>query len=673
MSRLNEPISQNQPDSWDPLEINNSDVGIFIAAQRRVIRNILKSYTGYYDLFSELMQNALDAVERRIREEKSTEYKPKIWVRINLQEPSVTVVDNGCGMQLAQFKSFLGPNLSFKDGETTRGNKGVGATYLGYGFNYLEAATKYDGVTYAGILKGGREWIDDRTETVIRPMVESYNPTEPLFLSLDRGTFLKIKLVGQNIRPKNLSWVGAVTSEQWLSVLRVVTPLGGIYITPDKGLKVEIELEVIDSLGQKNTSILEEPKYLYPHEVISHTVDLREYLTWQQNRIARGLDTSQIPAKFKKLNGIWGEWSGDDILTPDKSPLNPRLDATEQKLIIELGIKLYIFLAFSTDLWDHYNDNVLKLRNGHRLLRGGLQLSTRHMPQGVTLTIPMTNNIGFQNLAHVIVHFKNAEPDLGRKGFQPEIVTIAEKLSVSAVTAFRRRYNLLRKPGGAKVFGDELKIDDWIKNQAKHEMDNPLIIKGKGLFKPQYELPIRSEPMVEQDVVAVFNQMLSSGVIRGIQLISSSQYMQYDGLYRIYMTDPKEDYILSENNPLGVNDEQFVGQEILKTPIRILEYKYSVDGLVEEFQSEVKAPEHVSLVVAWQIGTKWKEMFDVTSYLDSDNVHHRQIHGTTHSFTHSMTGAHAFEAIILEDLVNYLQNPLAEEAHQKAKYAFDQD
>ena len=137
-------------------------------------------------------------------------------------------------------------------------------------------------------------------------------------------------------------------------------------------------------------------------------------------------------------------------------------------------------------------------------MHGGLQLATRHMPQGLPLTIPMTNNVGFQNLAHVIIHFENAEPDLGRKGFQPEYAQLAEKISVSAVTAFRRRYNLLRKPGVAKIFNDELKIDQWIKKQEEHEATNALTITGTGLFLPTEELPIRSEPLVEQDVVALY-------------------------------------------------------------------------------------------------------------------------------------------------------------------------
>jgi len=143
---------------------------------------------------------------------------------------------------------------------------------------------------------------------------------------------------------------------------------------------------------------------------------------------------------------------------------------------------MYVFLTFSTEIWDHYSGKQMNFRANHRLIHGGLQLGTRHMPQGLPLTIPMTNNIGFQNLAHVIVHFDNAEPDLGRKGFQPNQVRVAEKLSVSAVTAFRRRYQLLRKPGGAREYADELKLDNWIKEQEAHADKFPLVITGKGLF-----------------------------------------------------------------------------------------------------------------------------------------------------------------------------------------------
>lgn len=73
-------------EAWDPLESTaGADPGILIGAQRREIGNILRSYTGYYDLFSELLQNALDAVEKRVADSGAIPGGGKIWVQINLK------------------------------------------------------------------------------------------------------------------------------------------------------------------------------------------------------------------------------------------------------------------------------------------------------------------------------------------------------------------------------------------------------------------------------------------------------------------------------------------------------------------------------------------------------------------------------------------------------------
>lgn len=661
-------MSESKPaiDAWDPLS-SDSDPGMIVAAQRREIRNILKSYTGYYDLFSELIQNALDAVERRLLE-KEENYLPHLWVRIDLGKSEVAVTDNGCGMSESEFRQFLRPNFSFKHADNTRGSKGVGATYLAYGFNHVEVATRFDGKTFSGVMRRGREWVEDRTDSVQRPKVEYAPPNHAAFDQIDRGASMKVKLIGNGIRPRDLSWIGAQTADQWLAVLRTFTPLGGIYLCGEPAPLVHTTLEVEGVTGQLTSAELEAPRYLHPAEVMNRVADIRDFLADRKARVEKGLDVTKIPAKFRSLHGIWGEWTGEEILDPKgDTPISARLEPNEVKLVSELGLKLRIFLGFSTDLWDGYNDTSLGLRKGHRLLRGGLQLSTRHMPQGVPLTIPMTNNIGFQNLAHILVHLDNAEPDLGRKGFQPEVVRVAEKLSVSAVTALRRHYSLLRKPGGAKVYEDELILDQWKQAQVEHELKFPLVITGAGLFMPTEELPIRSEPVVEQDVVALFNQMLSSGIVRGIQLISSSQYKQYDGLYRIKMTKPFTKFILSAENPLGIDKEHFVDKESLETILKVLEYKYTIDGLVEELQSEEKAVEDVDLVIAWELGDRWRQMFEVTSYLDRDHIHLRTMHGATHSFTHAMNGTHAYEAIVLKDLVSYLQDPIAEEQRQRLK------
>lgn len=663
------PAPSEKFEPWDPLEsAAGADPGILISAQRREISNILRSYTGYYDLFSELLQNALDAVDKRTDEGDLVPGDGRIWVVIDLQKHSVQVTDNGCAMDLQQMRQFLKPNFSFKSGLVSRGSKGVGATYLGYGFNSLQISSRHDEKTYSGLIENGRMWVDDSSGIVPRPRIVPCDPHDAPFAALERGTAITVKLKGENIRPRDLTWYQASTAKQWLALLRIMTPIGGVHLDGSHPPQVAIEVKVIDQSGNTTSDSITAPEYLYPHKVIGRSASIVEYLKDQQDRVAKGLDVSKIPPKFKSLNGLWGSWSASELLDePDKfyCPIKPSLDAAEKLLAKEAGISIYVYLAFSTELWDSLNDSTLKLRKGARVLHGGLQLATRHMPQGMTLTIPMTNNIGFQNLVHIVLHFQNAEPDLGRKGFQPEFVRLAEKIAVSATTAFRRRYALMRKPGMAKIFNDEVKIDTWIKAQEQHEQTHKLVIKGAGLFLPTEELPIRSEPLVEQDVVALFNQMLSAGLVRGIQLISSSQYNQYDGLYRVRMEPPYEKFILGQDNPLGIDADFFTKEGPYVTKVKVLEYKYTLDGLIEELQSGVKDINDIGLVVVWTMGTKWKEMFDVTSHLDEETVHLRQIHGTTHQFVHSVSGIHAFEAVVLQDLVHYLGDPAAEVARQR--------
>jgi hypothetical protein len=662
---LNE-FPTEQFDAWDPLhDTGGADPGILISAQKREISNILKSYTGYYDIFAELIQNALDAVEKRL--ETDTSVEGHVWIKIDLRNQSVQVTDNGCGMDLQQFRQFLRPNFSFKAGQGTRGSKGVGATYLGYGFNSLHISTRSDGKTYSGRIENGRNWVDDTTGTVQRPMIFQTPVSDGPFVNVDTGTAVTVRLTGNNIRPRDLSWNQATTATQWAALLRILTPAGGIYIAGAKKPVVQIDIIVVDRNGDATENTIDGPTYYYPHLKIPKSGNLDEFIRDQKKRLSGGGDPARIPAKFKGLNGLWREWGTEELLGDRVSdcPIQVRLDGDEKSLARAAGVRIYVYLAFSTDLWDSINDSQLRLRRGGRVLHGGLQLATRHMPQGITLTIPMTNNIGFQNLAHVIIHFDNAEPDLGRKGFQPEYVQIAEKLAVTAVTAFRRRYDLLRKPGVAKIFSDELKVEQWIRQQEQHEHDQPLVITGAGLFLPTEELPIRSEPLVEQDVVALFNQMLSSGLIRGIQLIASSQYNQYDGLFRVRMDPPFGKFIRGDENPLGVDEESFTAQESHITKVKVLEYKYNLDGLIEELEGEVKSINDIGLVIAWEMGEKWQEMFDATCLFDEDNSHHRQIHGTTHSFTHSVSGIHAFEAIILRDLVYFLADPEREVARQR--------
>jgi len=644
--------------SWDPLEAaDGSDQELLSAAKKREIKNILKSYVSNYDPFSELLQNALDAVERR-RAAGET-FTPKILVKIDLQENSLEVVDNGCGFLEAEFRSFLAPSISFKSGGKTRGNKGVGVTYVAYGFNDLTIRTKNTTFAFDGTLLRGREWVEDVDGIVPRPKMERTDSTSTLFAAIDQGTSFKLKFAGQKIRPSNLAWYQAQTAEQWLYLLLIKTPLGHIDLFDLTSSAVEFDLTVISTEGKVTVESSQPARYKYPNAEIAASQRLGAIKEVQQKALDAGKDINSAIQKYKQSNGLYEIYDRKSL----KTLISP--NENEIKLIDLFNMSAYGYFAYSTEVWDQLNDKKAKLRRGLRVLKGGLQLANNGMPQGELITIPLTKAIGHQNQTHIIVHFDGADPDLGRKGFQPELKDLVERISVAIVRQLSARRDILKSDSGAQSNIDqEIKVHDWLKNQEDHERLNPLQLISQNFFLPTKKISVLSTPQSEQDVIVLFNQLVAGGVIRGIRLLSTTQVMQYDGIFRYVAEDPLSDLVYHpERNPLGVLEEQLV--KPYQTPPKILEYKFSLDGLIREFESEVKNQVDISLVIFWDFGKEYRKEYNVTSYLDFDNIHQRKHHGITHSLISSHT---QFDAICLKELVDLLNSPDEAQEHQRSVY-----
>lgn len=543
--------------NWDPLETELTSE-VVSATMKRQIKNILKSYTGWYDPLAELIQNSLDAVDNR--KLIDTSFQPHLWIQIDLKEKTISVTDNGVGFSEDQFKSFLAPNVSFKR-QKDRGNKGVGATYLAYGFNFLKIGTKTSEFSFTGTIKGGREWVEDESGIKTRPKMQTSKAIHHAFAEIDQGSTFTLKLLGEYIRPKDLDWVGATTADQWEVVLRAKTPLGGIYFGRDCLLS-GCDLTVIDKSGRRTKKEFSACQYLYPHQVVSTCKDLKEIMQTQQSLLSKGKDPAALPDSYYKLNGLYNFWTSEDVMSDFKS----ELDQKEMELARQYKIALYGFFGYSTDIWDKYNDDIVKLRKGIRILKGGLQLATNYMPQGELLIIPLTKNVWYQNVTHVVVHFEEADPDLGRKGFQPELQQLALHVAAAIVRRFQVRRKLLKKETGAPPdIVTERNIYDWIRDQEEYEKNNPLIISRQDVFLPTKEPAITSNPLNEQDVIALFNQLLAGGVIRGVRVMATSQHQQYDGIFRLCLKEPFENHIFDKvKNPLGVEKVELLNTSPLR-------------------------------------------------------------------------------------------------------------
>lgn len=650
---------------FDPLKAKSTaDTEVAVRAQKREITNILSSYVGWYDPFCELIQNSLDSIEERAKEEKEN-YQPTIWITINIQENYLMVTDNGVGLDKEKFEKFLCPDISFKSGKT-RGHKGVGATYLAYGFNFTQVATKTAEFTAVGKMTDARTWLTDENPAG-NPNVQpdKDGPKDPNFVNVDRGVSIFLKF-DRTTNPKDLRWIVADKAESWFKILSVKTGLGAF--TPNK--EINVHLKVIDRNGGETVFDKKGINYFWTHEAVNRSAQISIIKNKEAELFAkRGRDFT-LPASLTNLDAFFEKWTTADLIRlKDEGILN--FDDDDLEIIAKYEPEVYASYVYSAKVWDRINEG-LNIRSGAKILYGGIQLAANNMPQGETIQIPLVRYIGRQNQIHFVFHFNNCNPDLGRKGFQGDVVEFAKETArkVADIIMPKIRYTLRPNTGEAPNLMRQAEVEEWKREMEGYEIENQLNLENENFFLPVKKISISSKPRREQDVIALFNQLLAGGVIRGLRLMSTNERLTYDGLYRVFVEEPQEHHIYDkENNPLGVDIAKI--EEFAKPFIsdsKIIEYKFSLDGLVEDIENGIKNSNDVNLIVVWETGNSYKANYKITSLLDEDNLSLREYHGITHVITNVNSGQREMDMIVLSELVDFLNNPAETRAKQIAKY-----
>lgn len=651
---------------FDPLEFKNTKVNdAALNALKREIENILSSYVGWYDPFCELIQNALDAVEARAAIEKSAgtkqTYRPRVDIVIDLDDNALTVTDNGIRLDKEKFEQFLAPNFSFKSGKT-RGHKGVGATYVAYGFNYMRVSTKVPGFEASGRIVGARKWLK-ANGTSGNPKVEPDNSLYPdgAYAKNDRGVSITVRF-DETTHPKQLNWIGADTANKWHLILSVKTGLGAIVEDVD----IEIKLTV-RALGKQTELTKQGTGYLWLHAGAPKTARFRDVVAAADKTYDKhGSVVGKMPAKFRNLDFIYETWTTQELRTL----LGSALDGDELAVLDKHSPLVSMEFGYSAKLWTTFNE-AQGLRTGYKFLTSGIQLAANNMPQGEPIQVPLNRNVGRQNQVHFLIHFDDYTPDLGRKGFHRELTDFAKSAagSITQVHLAKLRHALKSNTGVAPDFVRQLAISEWKKDMLLHETAAPLLLKSKHFFKPTERISITSTPTREQDVIALFHQLVAGGVIRGISIMSTNERFTYDGLFRVGFDLDAALYVFDPDvNPLGVDPEIVEALAGKVTEPKILEYKFSLDGLVEDLDSQDKNIKDVDLCVVWETGGLYKERYGITSLLLPENASQREYHGVTHVLADLDSGGKHCDLIVLSELLDHLNDPQATADKQREKY-----
>ncbi|MAY33737.1 MAG: hypothetical protein CMM86_14150 [Rhodovulum sp.] len=93
----------------------------------------------------------------------------------------------------------------------------------------------------------------------------------------------------------------------------------------------------------------------------------------------------------------------------------------------------------------------------------------------------------------------------------------------------------------------------------------------------------------------------------------------------------------------------------ISNDLKILEYKYSINGLITDLTTGDKKANDIDLLVAWEAGEKYKEEYGLRSLLMEDARATRDYHGITHVLLDSK-GNVVMDVILLKDLISFLNN-----------------
>lgn len=654
-------------EAFNPLDVKISAQadGAAHRALTREINNILSSYIGWFDPFCELIQNAMDAVESRAEMARSSgdkEYKQRVSIDLDLDNNTLTVSDNGIGLNREQFNTFLAPNYSYKsDNGSSRGHKGVGATYLAYGFDYMRVSTKYPGFVAAGVITGARSWINSGGDSSKFPVVEpDFSEDSEDFRQFGRGVSITLRF-NESSRPGDLNWLKANNAETWMRILAVKTAVGAVSKQKDKVISVNVTRK-----KKVTNSTLEENGYHWLHYDRPRSMSIKTLEKDSLNHFLKHGDSKSMASKYFKLDFIHDSWDENEF----ESLFSEAFLEEHAEVIAAHTPSVAMEYGYTAKFWSDANVQ-LGIRSNQDVYKPGIQLAANRMPQGDVLQVPLVRNIGRQNQVHFLIHFDNYTPDLGRKGFAKELVEFAKDaaktITENRISKFRK--HMKANSGAARDLDRSMKIDDWKDKMVKHESDFPLNLSSEYFFAPTKRISITSEPSREQDVIALFHELISGGVVRGIQTLATNELFTYDGLFRISFEMDQDLYAYEQNsNPLGVSAAVLETMRGRTTKPKVLEYKFSLDGLIEDIQSQEKHLDEVDLCVAWSTGKLYQSRYRIASVLIPENHDQRLYHGLTHVLEDIETGSRMCDLIILEDLVDVLVNGEDAIARQREKF-----
>ena len=461
-----------------------------INSLRHSIRDIDDSYNNFWDIFAELAQNSVDAINE-------TGKSGNIDIKIDCQKRNVTIRDTGCGISADRLPQLLNLFSTGKsDDPLSIGEKGVGLKYVLFQSSKFIIETS-DGKTAArATVVDASTWKKQTNETPLLLEQES--------LEANGNSYTKIQVLGIEERADEED-VFALSYPQMVFVLRTKTAIGNTKALWDDVLDIKVHLEMTDINGVCNSETIPY-KYLTPIEKLT----TKDFITTQD---------------FDE----WNTSDRDD--TQKRNKLRDKLIVSSNSHLMHNNRELKYWACFvpSRKTWDQI-DIINKLateenlddRNwmqtwNYLLFNGNITAATKGMPTAITVTPPSVGNAGYLPNFFIIFEDDSLKFDIGRKSFRGKTSNIYREEAKQVFNKFAKlaKYSAGALPAHATTFNRE-EVFDKIKN--KQDLHSSKVKFQKNPYDQ------------EASVVAIFFELIGSGDITGID----PMYMGYQNKYDLY-------------------------------------------------------------------------------------------------------------------------------------------
>jgi len=598
--------------------------------KQRVI-NVIKSYHNAADVIAEPIQNAVDEVLSA----PDISGDGEVRITLDTDENTISVRDNGRGISSADIAKWLAPDVGSKRADflagLVRGHKGVGLTFLAYGFNFFEIETKTKDEHYVVRLEHGRAWVEDPDSD--RPPVGRLEEIHGGGKLDGTGTIVTIRLSPQT-EPRSLRHAFP-TLEYATTAIRNQTAAGLVEppaVTKRRPLKVILEYK----RQAKTETAAISPSYRYPHEDLAAGIKVLNLGNWLKNNKNSGPSAKERNAFHacywvfgpEDLKELIGSKTGEQLVEPEEV----------EAFIDTHKVHVYSLFSYSASYRDQLGDNWKIPRNRKSLHFPSLRIATDGMISSWNREITLTHR-GFNvDRTWLIYSLRGIEPDLGRKDFPPNVhdfLRITEELVANRIAEQSRPFLRVSPPRTAPTQPGY--VDPAVKAHIRRQNPmSPRLLSGVG------EITLQTEPKAEQDVIALYGELVGLGLMCHLQPVYFSGFDFYDSYFQ-YVPSAAPD-ALKERLP-GVDDVDVREAE------GVAEFKLVADSVLADVVSEVKKWSDMKFLVCWEIGKDRSAGGNAITFAECENAVDRRYHGVTHLARLETGGDHTVFVISLSDLL----------------------